>query len=114
IGSGGTGNNPGGGNTVSSPGNGMVDADGNQYSTVIIGANEWTVENLRTTRYANGDEIPNVTDYDPWTGSWNDLTTGAWIHYENNSSHDEVYGKLYNGFAATDPRGLCPYGWHVA
>ena len=24
-----------------------------------------------------------------------------------------AYGKLYNGFAAFDDRGLCPQGWRV-
>ena len=24
-----------------------------------------------------------------------------------------VYGRLYNGYAAIDERGLCPSGWHV-
>ncbi|MCK7533555.1 MAG: fibrobacter succinogenes major paralogous domain-containing protein [Marinilabiliales bacterium] len=25
----------------------------------------------------------------------------------------ELYGRLYTWFAITDPRGVCPTGWHV-
>jgi uncharacterized protein (TIGR02145 family) len=77
---------------------------------VVLGnGQEWTAENLRTTTYANGDPIPNVTDNTAWT----QLTTGAWAHYENNSSYENPYGKLYNWYAVADPRNVCPTGWHV-
>jgi uncharacterized protein (TIGR02145 family) len=66
-------------------------------------------ENLRSTTYANGDPIPNVTD----GNVWGQLTTGAWAHYENSSSYDNPYGKLYNWYAVADPRNVCPAGWHV-
>jgi uncharacterized protein (TIGR02145 family) len=66
-------------------------------------------ENLRTTTYANGDPIPNVTD----NTQWQILTTGAWAHYNNDSQYENPYGKLYNWYTVDDPRNVCPTGWHV-
>lgn len=89
--------------------NTVTDPDGNVYPTVTIGTQVWMTENLRTTKYANGDAIPNVTNNLQWSG----LTTGAWIHYNNSSQYDSVHGKLYNWYTAVDSRNVCPTGWHV-
>jgi uncharacterized protein (TIGR02145 family) len=94
-------------NTVA--GNTIIDIDGNEYTTVVIGTQEWMAENLKTTRYANGDSIPNVIE----TLGWFTLTTGAWCNYENNSVNDLIYGKLYNWYTVIDPRNVCPTGWHT-
>jgi uncharacterized protein (TIGR02145 family) len=95
-------------NTFYTAGGGVTDIDGNVYTSVKIGSQEWTVQNLRTTKYANGDPIPNVTDT-----SWGNLSTGAWKWYDNNSQYEIPYGKLYNAYAVCDPRNACPTGWHV-
>ncbi len=87
----------------------VADIDGNLYHTVKIGNQVWLVENLKTTHYANGDPIPNVTDPDTWGG----LTTGAFCWYNNDSKIGEVYGALYNWYTTADPRGLAIEGWHV-
>lgn len=86
----------------------FVDIEGNVYSTVAIGFQIWMAENLRTTSYANGDPIPNVTN-----SQWSNLTTGAWAHYNNDSQYENPYGKLYNWYTVNDPRNVCPVGWHV-
>lgn len=91
------------------PGGGVTDIDGNNYETVIIGTQEWMVENLRVTKYSNGDVIPNITD----NTQWSSLTTGAWSHYDNDSQYENPYGKLYNWYTVADPRNVCPTGWHV-
>lgn len=91
------------------PGSGVIDIDGNNYTSIIIATQEWMVGNLKTTKYANGDPIPNVTDNNQWYG----LSTGAWSWYDNNSQYENPGGKLYNWYAATDPRNACPAGWHV-
>ncbi|MBZ5856947.1 fibrobacter succinogenes major paralogous domain-containing protein [Flavihumibacter profundi] len=86
------------------------DIDGNVYDTISIGSQLWMKENLKTTRYRNGDVIPEVTDPTAWVG----LTTGAWCWYNNDSAaYASTYGKLYNWYAVHDPRGLAPTGWHV-
>ncbi len=86
-----------------------VDVDGNTYTTVTIGTQVWMKENLKTSKYRNGSPIPtNLTD-----AAWNATTTGAYAIYNNNSTNNTIYGKLYNWYAVADPRGLCPTGWHV-
>ena len=88
----------------------ITDADGNVYTSVTIGTQEWMTENLRTTKYSDGTAIPNVTDND----EWKNLSTGAWCHYDNDSTqYEATYGKLYNWYAASDSRNVCPTGWHL-
>jgi uncharacterized protein (TIGR02145 family) len=85
------------------------DTSGNIYNTVTIGTQCWIKENLITSKYRNGGVIPNVDDH----ATWSNLNTGAWSHYDNQTSFNGIYGKLYNWYAVTDARGICPTGWHV-
>ena len=99
----------GGGGIVTNPGAGVT-FDGYTYSSIVLGnGQEWMAENLRTTTYANGDPIPNVTDNTQWLY----LPTGAWSHYNNDSQYENPYGKLYNWYTVNDSRNVCPTGWHV-
>lgn len=87
----------------------ITDIDGIRYKTVRIGDQVWMAENLRTLRYQDGSLISNVTD-----GSiWSQLTTGSWVHYNNDQVLGETYGKLYNWYAVADERNMCPVGWEV-
>ena len=86
----------------------ITDADGNVYTSVTIGTQEWMTENLRTTKYSDGNAIPNITD----NTAWSNLSTGAWCNYDNSSSNGITYGKLYNWYAVNTSK-LCPTGWHV-
>lgn len=86
-----------------------VDIDGNEFDTVHIGTQVWMKENLRVTKYNDGTAIDLVTD----NGEWFGLSTGAYCWYDNNGvAYEEVYGKLYNGYAVSSGK-LCPSGWHV-
>lgn len=87
----------------------VLDVDGNSYATVLINGKQWMKENLNVTKYRNGDVIPEVTDM----AEWDALTTGAWCYYENDTANGTEYGRLYNWYAVTDPRGLAPTGWHI-
>jgi large repetitive protein len=87
----------------------VTDIDGNLYYTIIIGDQEWMMENLRVTRYRNGATIPNVTDNTEWSA----LTTGAYRHYDNNSSNGDTYGVLYNWYSISHNTTIAPEGWHV-
>lgn len=87
----------------------VSDIDGNVYKTITIGAQVWMVENLRTTKYRNGDPIPNITD----SSAWSNLTTGAYCFYNNDANFSSIYGSLYNWYAVNDSRNIAPTGWHV-
>jgi uncharacterized protein (TIGR02145 family) len=87
-----------------------IDYDGNAYPTITIGTQVWMAENLRVTHYRNGDPIPQVTDNTAWAA----LTTGAYCWYDNDIGINAKYGVLYNWFAVSDSRGICPSGWHVS
>ncbi|GAO44879.1 fibrobacter succinogenes major paralogous domain-containing protein [Flavihumibacter petaseus] len=90
-----------------------VDVDGNSYRTVKIGDKVWMAENLRVTRYRNGQAIPNVSNATEWKNTITATTKGAWCYYDNNTSNNLPYGKLYNWYAVSDTRGLAPKGWHI-
>jgi len=87
----------------------VTDSDGNVYHTVTIGTQVWMVENLKTTKYRNGESIANVTD----NTAWAKLLTGAWCDYENEATNSTKYGKLYNWYTVVDNRNLAPTGWHI-
>ena len=91
------------------PGEGVTDIDGNFYPSVIIGNQEWMAENLRVTKYNNGDAIPTGLE----NSEWQTTANGAYAIYNNDNAMLEAYGKLYNWYAVVDARGLCPNGWHV-
>ncbi len=91
------------------PGNGVTDAEGNNYGTVIIGDQEWMSENLRVSQYSNGDLIPNIEDNNTWYG----LSAGAFCWMNHDNQNDIPYGKLYNWYTVVDSRNLCPTGWRV-
>lgn len=95
--------------SIFSNGNGVTDICGNTYPTIIINGKEWTKKNLDVCKYRNGDIIPQVQDL----SQWGKLTTGAWCYYENKNENGTSYGKLYNGYALTDSRGIAPTGWHI-
>ena len=87
----------------------VSDADNNSYNTVQIGTQCWTQSNLKVSKYRNGDNIPTGLS----NSAWENTTSGAYAIYNNDPVNDGLYGKLYNHYAATDSRGLCPTGWHV-
>jgi uncharacterized protein (TIGR02145 family) len=90
-------------------GQGVTDIDGNEYETIVINGEEWMAENLCTSSFQNGDPLTLQTTNPGWGNS----TSEAYCWYNNNQSYEADYCKLYNWYAATDPRELCPVGWRV-
>jgi uncharacterized protein (TIGR02145 family) len=90
----------------------MTDQEGNTYKTVVIGEQEWMAENLNTSIYRNGDEITGNLSNAEWLMA-GDNQQDAWAYYNNDSINECPYGRLYNWYSVSDPRNLCPTGWHV-
>ena len=114
----------------------IVEYDGYEYTTVQIGNKCWFAENLRTTKFKNGDEIPFFNDCViggwPWELIFTPLNViyggSEYLGQECSTCYDYSpdinaceadeslveYGRLYNWFSVNDTRGLCPSGWHVS
>jgi uncharacterized protein (TIGR02145 family) len=90
----------------------VSDFDGNTYMTVKIGSQTWLLENLKTTHFLNGDLIPTTSPMNL------DITSEGSPVYQwpvnGNESNVDDYGRLYTWYSITDPRGVCPVGWHVS
>jgi uncharacterized protein (TIGR02145 family) len=88
----------------------LKDIEGNSYRTVTIGKQVWMAENLKTTKFNDGTEIPLIDD----NNTWAKLTTPAYSWYFNDQKeYKNIYGALYNWYAVSSEK-LCPVGWHVA
>lgn len=88
----------------------VTDIEGNTYRTIDIGEQTWMAENLKTTLYNDGSQIPEVVN----DAVWADLTTGAYRWYNNDVvMYKNKYGALYNWYAVNTGK-LCPTGWHVS
>ena len=98
------------GNEVNYTSKPIIDIDGNGYDIVCIGTQTWFKQNLKVTHYRNGDAIPVIIN----SNIWQQLTTGAYCNYNNDSNFAITYGRLYNFYTVADSRNLCPIGWHVS
>ena len=86
----------------------VTDIEGNIYKTVLIGSQIWMAENLRTVKFNDNTDIPNITG----NTSWVTITTPAYSWYNNDIANKAIYGGLYNWYAVNTGK-LCPLGWHV-
>ncbi len=88
----------------------LIDNDGNEYNTIKIGNQIWSVENLRTTKYNDGTTIPNIADNILWEND----TLGACCSYDNTKNTDSIikFGLLYNWYAINTGK-LAPTGWRI-
>lgn len=86
----------------------VTDIDGNVYKTVVIGNQTWMAEDLKTTKFKDGSVIPNVANDNEWIT----LAAPGMCWYDNNPANKEIYGGMYNWYAANNSK-LCPTGWHV-
>lgn len=89
----------------------VKDRDGNVYTTVTIGTQVWMVENLKSTKYSNGDLI-GTTDPKDKNISGETAPKYQWA-YEGDEGNVDDYGRLYTWYAVADIRNICPTGWHV-
>ncbi len=106
----------------------VTDIEGNIYNTITIEITDgtlksantiqkvtqtWMVENLKTTKYGNGEIIETTS---PATLNFfqdsDTLFNYQWA-YGGDESNVDIYGRLYTWGAVMDSRNICPDGWHV-
>ncbi len=95
------------------------DYKGINYKVVKIGDQIWMAENLKSTNYADGDEIPYVASDEDWAALSDDY------HDQDRAyCYNDDYGNLYTWAGAMDGalmssevpsgvQGACPNGWHL-
>ena len=97
---------------------------GYDYATVQIGEQCWFAENLRSELYQNGDAIAGQLTVADWTtteegasavyGESDDCVNHSPLIDACDSAQALIeYGRLYNGYAVIDSRGLCPVDWSI-
>ena len=87
-----------------------TDADGNTYRSVQIGKQCWLNENLKTTKYNDGTNIPLETN----NTAWINMATPGYCWYGNDMAQYKTrLGALYNWYAVSTGK-LCPLGWRTA
>jgi uncharacterized protein (TIGR02145 family) len=89
----------------------VKDEEGHEYMTIQIGNQTWMAENLRATKYRNGDDIALSSK------ELKDISKEVAPKYQWSYGGDEMnidsYGRLYTWFIVDDSRGICPTGWHI-
>ena len=79
---------------------GLSDNNQHIYPVAVIGTQVWMAANLMTTKYSDGTGIINRSD----SATWSTTTTGG---------YGTGNGILYNWYAVTNTKHVCPTGWHV-
>jgi uncharacterized protein (TIGR02145 family) len=86
---------------------------GGGVKEVKIGDQKWMSENLNVETFNNGDPIPQATSVDVWYKASYQDHSPVWCYYAYDEGKGKIYGKLYNWYAVTDPRGIAPEGWRI-
>ena len=82
----------------------VMDVDSNSYTTIQIGNQCWMKQNLRTTHYANGVNINNISIPN---GDSNLVAQYGYMYFVDNYNYTPT---------STDipvNQGVCPTGWHL-
>ena len=89
-----------------------ADADGNQYTTIIIGNQVWMAENLKTTRYADGSSIILRASKEEYMADPERHTTPVYRYFNDDPSTKDRAGLAYK-YQTIQHKNVCPGGWHV-
>lgn len=80
--------------------------------SIEIDGQIWADRNLNVSKFINGDAIFYAKNEDEWQKAI-EQKIPAYCYFLNNPMHGHRFGKLYNYYAITDPRGIAPDGWAV-
>ena len=87
----------------------VTDIQGKIYKTIPVAGQVWMAENLKTTQFNDGSNIPLIVG----NKAWIDQIVPAYSWFNNNDSvYADIYGAYYNWYAVATGK-LCPAGWHV-
>lgn len=92
----------------------VTDQEGNIYKTIKIGSQTWMAENLRTTKYRNGDLIATTTPSTEDISQENQPKYQWTFDFNPGENNLATYGRMYTYYAVTDSRNVAPSGWHVS
>jgi len=84
--------------------------NGQTYKTFQVGSQIWMAQNLNSSKFANGDLIPQAKNMNEWIEAGKNRKP-VWCFYEFDSKNGNE--KYYNWYALIDQRGLAPKGWHI-
>ena len=87
----------------------VKDNEGNTYPTEKIFGNIWMLENLNTSKFNNGDKILEVKNLSEWQNAVSKKIPAYYVDPNN-----PQLGKIYNGYAVTDKRGIAPLGMTIS
>jgi uncharacterized protein (TIGR02145 family) len=82
----------------------VMDVDSNSYPTIQIGNQCWMKQNLRTTHYANGVNINNISIPN---GDSNLVAQYGYMYFVDN------YNYTPTSTGISENQGVCPTGWHL-
>jgi len=95
--------------------------NGQWYGLVTIGNQVWFAENLNTAEYNNGDAIDGVCGQEEWFNGqmasqnvYGDCGLTVYDGVSDLEENEAIYGRLYNVWAVSDERGICPSGYRVS
>jgi len=96
----------------------LRDKDGNPYTSIIIGNQEWIIQSLATTTYADGSPINNITNDAAFVA---DLV-GAYCWLNDDIANKDEWRAYYNRYACNNASGLAylsrggvqETGWRVS
>jgi uncharacterized protein (TIGR02145 family) len=91
---------------------GISTIDATSNKVVTIGEQTWMAENLNVDKFKNGDLIPEAKTKEEWEKLGNEGKP-AFCYYDFDAANGKLYGKLYNGYAVLDARGLAPEGFSI-
>lgn len=77
-----------------------------------IGTQIWSASNLNTSKFANGENIPQAKTADEWQKAGQEVKP-VWAYYNFIQENGKKYGKIYNWYAVNDKRGLAPKGYKI-
>ncbi|QTN38689.1 fibrobacter succinogenes major paralogous domain-containing protein [Cryomorphaceae bacterium] len=91
----------------------VKDADGNEYAIFEHNGYLIMAENLRTTKFQNGEKLSKTTNWKKWEAGIQNNEPMYAMYNDMKEFQKMGGGNLYNPAAVTSEKGLAPEGWHI-